>query len=191
MGADKVLQRTIRVISGMNRWYESQKRHASTNDCQHVCLQEESAWCKCASFITVRDGTCTLHGNLTDEECSRRGGVSMDVARSNVGLICVCHQNATARQKATTRPSGFSAELIIAHCVRPMAWLGEFLSELGRAGATVVRITIIAKCGLSGASYAYGNLPAWAPSPQLREVANVGRYVNTAVTTGVRGSVGW
>ena len=75
VSADKArTQRTNRVIVGMNRWYESQKRNASKTDCQHVCL--ERAWCKCALFRTVDDGTCTLHGNLT--ECSREGGVSQN-----------------------------------------------------------------------------------------------------------------
>ena len=178
VSSDKMPLRTIRVISGMHRWYASAKRNASTSDCQYVCLTEESAWCRCAAFR--KDGTCTLRGNLTDKECSRRGGLSRDamLLRFSGGLKCVCHQNATARRKATTtRPSRFSAELIIAHCVQPMTWLGGFLSELGRAGALVVRITIVAKCGLSKASHAYGDLPAGVPSPQLHEVANVGRYV--------------
>ena len=120
-----------------------------------------TAWCKCALFAEVNNGSCALHGNLTDGECSRRGGVAVSAKPHPTfkgQATCECHRNATSLRNAETRPAGFSAEVVISHCVHPMEWLGGFLSELSRANATVVRITIIAKCGLSGASYAYGIL---------------------------------
>jgi hypothetical protein len=191
VSADEAPQPTHRVIASMNRWYASQTRNATAADCQWVCLNENPAsspaWCKCAMFSEAHGGTCTLHANMTGEECGRRGGVDFNTkarviddgtcGQSDVNVVCPI--NATAGRKATAiwpRPVGFSAEIIISHCVQPMTWLGGFLSELERHSATVVKITIIAKCGLSGASYAYGDLPAGTPSPQLRESANVGRY---------------
>ena len=187
MSADMAPQTTLRVITSMNRWYASQMRNASKSDCQWVCLNDNPAsspaWCKCAVFSEAHGGTCTLHANLTDEECGRRGGgmstgtlETMLTAAPDGSCLSECHINATAGRKATARPAGFSAEIIISHCVQPMTWLGGFISELDRHNTTVVKITIIAKCGLSGASYAYGDLPAGTPSPQLRESANVGRY---------------
>lgn len=194
VSADEAPQPTHRVIASMNRWYASQTRNATAADCQWVCLNENPAsspaWCKCAMFSEAHGGTCTLHANMTGEECGRRGGVDFNTmarviddgtcGQSDVNVVCPI--NATAGRKATAiwpRPVGFSAEIIISHCVQPMTWLGGFLSELERHSATVVKITIIAKCGLSGASYAHGDLPAGTPSPQLRESANVGRCDHT------------
>ena len=182
VSADAATQKTTRVIANMNRWYKSEMRNATKDDCRWMCINDDpvsnTVWCQCAVFSEAHGGTCTLHANLLGEECVRRGGDTRETVLNQAGdgECRECHMNAPAEQNATARLAGFSAEIIISHCVQPMRWLGGFLSELGRHSATVVKITIIAKCGLSGASYAYGDLPAGTPSPQLRESANVGRY---------------
>jgi hypothetical protein len=56
-----------------------------------------------------------------------------------------------------------------------MQWLGEFLSKLSKEHARVIRVTIVAKCGVSERTLACGELPAGMPRPQVREMANVGR----------------
>lgn len=182
VSADETTHNTTRVITNMDRWYASEKRNATKNDCQWVCLYNDPASspvkCQCAVFSKAHGGTCTLfNANLTAEECVRRDGVTREAALGNVnnGACLECLMHASAKQNATTRLVGFNAEIVISHCVQPMRWLAGFLAELSRHSATVVKITIIAKCGLSGASYAYGDLPSGTPSPQLRESPNVGR----------------